>query len=125
MARNPVIEAISEALRNHPNFTPLFKHRVLLGEVEASRRDPADGRGWVHVRYQNPQGGAMEQALDVPIAWPPGVIPAMPKPGDDVLLVLTDNATDPLYAVAFITPTHAKNRELPGESIPRLMGGLL
>lgn len=118
---NPIIEIIAEQLKSQREFRRLWKPRAVNAWVVKARRDPSLGLGWLKVRLSHPDTGEIVTVTDVPFLHPPGILPAMPRIGDEVLLIYMDNVEDPVYATVVRTATPPKDREAPGQFIPRGM----
>lgn len=120
---NPIIEIIAEQLKRQSEFRRLWKPRAVNARVVEARRDPSLGLGWLKVTFTHPDTGDLVEANDVPFLHPPGLLPALPEWGDEVLLVYMDNVEDPVYASAIRTATSPHDREAPGEFIARGLFG--
>lgn len=116
---NHLIEIIAEQLKQHRDFSRLWKPRVLKAKVEEAWRDPALGLGWIKVKLPHPDTGQTIEYNDVPWAHEPGTLPALPEKGDEVLLFFVDRAPSPVYAMAVRKMTDPEDRAAPGEEHPR------
>jgi len=116
---NPIIEIIAEQLKHQGDFRRLWRPRAASARVVEARRDPSLGLGWLKVRLSHPETGALVEASDIPFLHPTGILPALPEEGDEVLLIYMDNVEDPVYAVVVRKATPPKDREAPGEFLPR------
>lgn len=118
---NPIIELIAQQLKSEPDFRRLWKPRAVNARVLEARRDPSLGLDWLKVRLVHPDTGAITEATDIPFFHPPGILPSLPRVGDEVLLVYVDNVEDPVYATVIRRATPPEEREAPGEYLPRGM----